>query len=70
MTVTQSANSFSFDGITYSLAAESDTPIKFSVEQDYEKTADSIIKFIDAYNELIGALQGKVSEKVYSKYTP
>lgn len=70
MTVTQPTNSFSFDGITYSLTAKSDTPVKFSVEQDYEKTADSIIKFIDAYNELVGALQGKVSEKVYSKYTP
>lgn len=70
MPVTQSTNSFSYDGITYNLTAESDTPIKFSVEQDYEKTVDSIVKFVDAYNELVEALQSKVSEKVYTKYTP
>ncbi|MGI6192248.1 MAG: flagellar filament capping protein FliD [Christensenellales bacterium] len=70
MTVTQSTNSFTFDGITYNLTAESDTPIKFRVDQDYEKTADNIVKFIDAYNELIDKLQGKLSEKVYRNYAP
>ncbi|MGI6151292.1 MAG: flagellar filament capping protein FliD [Christensenellales bacterium] len=68
--VTQSTNSFSFDGITYNLTAKTDTPIKFRVEQDYETTADNIIKFIDAYNELIDKLQGKVSEKVYRNFAP
>lgn len=68
--VTQSTNSFTFDGITYTLTAESDTPITFKVEQDYETTANNIIKFIDAYNELIDKLQTRLSEPRYRDYPP
>jgi len=70
MLVTQPTNTFSFDGITYTLADKSDTPIKFRVEQDYETTANNIIKFIDAYNEMIDKLQTKVTERRYYDYEP
>jgi len=68
--VTQSTNSFTYDGITYTLNEKSDTPIKFSVDADYQKTVDNIVEFVDAYNELVSSLQSKVSEKVYYKYDP
>jgi flagellar hook-associated protein 2 len=70
--VTQSANSFTYDGITYTLnnTSPADTPIKFSVSQDYQSTVDSIASFIDAYNQLVDSLQSKLSEKVYSSYAP
>jgi len=74
--VTQDTNSFTYDGITYTLNGtyipdeQSPEPIKFSVVQDYQSTADSIVDFIDAYNELVDALQSKVSEEVYYSYAP
>ncbi len=74
--VTQSTNSFSYDGITYTLNSTYNTEkdptesISFSVTQDYQSTVDSIVSFIDAYNELIGALQSKSSEEVYYNYEP
>jgi len=41
--VTQASNTFSFDGITYTLTDTSDTAIKFSICQDYQGTVDSIV---------------------------
>ena len=74
--VTQSTNSFTYDGITYTLNdryipdEESPEPIKFSITQDYQSTADTIVEFVDAYNELVDALQTKVSEDVNYDYDP
>lgn len=68
--VTQSSNTFTFDGITYTLGNTSSTPIDFTVSEDYQATVDSITSFVDAYNELVGTLQGKLEEKVYYKYPP
>ena len=78
ITVTQPSNSFSYDGITYTLIDEytpdpedeSSTPIRFSISQDYQSTVDSIVAFVDAYNELVGALQSKVKEDIYYDYDP
>jgi flagellar hook-associated protein 2 len=68
--VTQSANTFSYDGITYTLTDTSDTPIEFSVCQDYQGTVDSIVSFVDAYNQLVDKLQSKVKENIYYDYPP
>lgn len=68
--VTQASNTFTFDGITYTLSAKSDTPISFTVSEDYQATVDSITSFVSAYNDLVGALQTKLQEKVYYKYPP
>jgi flagellar hook-associated protein 2 len=74
--VTQSTNTFTYDGITYTLnntfntSKDSSQSIAFSVNQDYQKTADSIKAFIDSYNELVDAIQSKVSEDVYYDYDP
>ena len=68
--VSQSTNTFSYDGITYTLTEETSTPIEFTVEQDYQGTVDKIKDFIDSYNELIDKLQTKSTEEVYYKYPP
>jgi len=68
--VEKSSNSFTIDGINYTLKAESATAINFDVERNVDATVDKIVGFIDAYNELITSLQGKLSEKVYSVYDP
>ncbi len=68
--VEKSSNSFTIDGITYTLKAESEDVIKFDVERDVDATVDKIVAFIDAYNELIVSLQGRLGEDVYSAYDP
>lgn len=68
--VVRASNNFTIDGITYSLKAQSDTEINFSVEQDVESTLNKIVSFIDSYNALISSMQDKVSEKTYRAYAP
>ncbi len=70
ITVKEAKNSFSYDGITYTLNDTSSTAIQFSVSQDYQSTVDSIVSLVDAYNELVGTLQSKVKEDVYYNYPP
>jgi len=68
--VVKSSNTFTIDGITYTLNDESNTAISFNVQQDVDSTLDKITSFIDAYNSLITKLQDKVEEKTYRTYTP
>lgn len=68
--VTKSSNTFTIDGITYTLKDESEEAISFTVEQDIESTVDKISTFVDAYNELVGTLQDMIDEDVYRDYDP
>jgi len=68
--VVRSSNTFTIDGITYSLNDESATPISFNVQRDIESAVNKITSFIDAYNSLITTLQNKIEEKVYRDYLP
>ena len=70
VTVIQSSNTFSFDGITYTLNDRSDTAIQFSIDQDYQSTVDSIVEFVDAYNQLVDTLQDKIEEDINYDYEP
>jgi len=70
MSVVQSSNTFSFDGITYTLNEETSTPIAFTIDQDYQSTVDKITDFVEAYNELIDKLQTKSTEDIYFDYPP
>lgn len=68
--VERSVNTFTIDGITYSLKNESAEPVSFSIDRDIEETIDKIKEFIDGYNELVGTLQSKIEEDVYRSYPP
>lgn len=68
--VTRSTNSFTIDGISYSLKYTSDTPISFNVEKDVDSIYDGVKTFIDSYNELVEKLQEKIDEPVYRSYQP
>jgi flagellar hook-associated protein 2 len=68
--VTNSSNTFTYDGITYTLKAESDAPITFTVSKDLDTTIGKIKSFIDEYNKLVEDLQNRIKEKVYRSYTP
>ena len=70
ISVTQSNNTFSYDGVTYTLNDTTDTEMQFSISQDYQPTVDSIVSFIGSYNELVEKLQGAVEEDIYYDYDP
>ncbi len=74
--VVKSSNTFTIDGITYTLndkyipADENDKGISFMVTKNVDAVVDKISKFVDSYNELIGKIQDMVGEEVYRTYAP
>jgi len=68
--VVRPSNTFTIDGITYTLNDESATPISFNVQRDVESAVNKISAFIDAYNSLVTTLQNKLNEKVYRSFDP
>ena len=70
--VVRSSNTFTIDGITYTLKNEAPNtqPISFTVNKNLDATIDKISAFVDSYNELIGKLQDMIGEKVYRDYHP
>ena len=68
--VERESNSFTIDGITYSLKDVSTSAISFSVEQDIDATVDKVKAFVTAYNELVDKLQTKLNEQVKFGYDP
>ncbi len=68
--VERASNSFTIDGITYSLKDTSLTSIGFSIERDIEAAVDKITAFVDAYNTLIKELQAKLDEQTHKGFDP
>ena len=68
--VVRDSNTFTIDGITYSLKNTSAASVSFNVARDIDKTVDLISDFVDSYNTLIGGLQSKIDEDVYRSYPP
>jgi flagellar hook-associated protein 2 len=70
VSVTQSSNKFTYDGITYNLKDTSSSAVKFSVSQDIDTPVQKIEDFVDAYNDLVDSLQSKIGEDYSSDYPP
>ena len=67
-TVTKSGNSFSIDGVNYTLTKEGINNV--TVVGNSQKTYDKIKGFIDKYNELVSKVSEKTDEKKQYKYLP
>jgi len=70
VTVKKSSNTFTIDGLTYTLKSTTSDAADFTVERDTDATYQKISDFVDAYNTLIADLQSKVDEEVYKDYEP
>ncbi len=70
--VERNSNSFSIDGIQYTLKKQMDpgSDIKFNVERDIEPTFQKIKSFIEGYNQLIADLQTAYEQKPNRDYAP
>lgn len=67
-TITKPGNTFSIDGVNYTLTKEGINNI--SVTGNSQKTYDKIKGFIDKYNELVDKIGQKIDEKKQYKYLP
>lgn len=69
-TIIQSSNSFTVDGIQYTLNSKPTSAVTFDVAGNADDTFDKIKAFIDSYNELITDIGNKVEEKKQYTYLP
>lgn len=72
ISMTQSSNEFTLNGIVVSLNSEtpSGESSQIVVSADTDALVDNVQSFVDAYNEVLSLLNTKVDEATYSKYPP
>ncbi len=68
--VEKETNTFSIDGISYTLKNKTDSAVSFNVERDVDATVNKIKTFVSNYNTLIAALQSKLDEETHRAYPP
>jgi len=66
--VIKSGNSFSIDGVNYTLTKKGITNI--TIDSNSQKTYDKILGFIDKYNQLVEKVSQKTDEQKQYKYLP
>ena len=68
--VTRSSNTFTSNGVTYTLLKESATEQTVSLKPDVDAVYNNIKSFIDKYNNVIETINNKLSEKYDRDYQP
>lgn len=70
-TVVRSTNTFTIDGLSFTLNETSSTPITIDTVRDSESTMKVIKDFVDEYNKLIDSTYGKLNESAeYKEFPP
>jgi flagellar hook-associated protein 2 len=64
------SNTFTINGIEYTLKAVTATPVTVTSSTDIDGMIAKIEEFVNKYNELIGSLNDKIREKRYRDYPP
>ena len=64
------SNTFSINGVTFTLKKTTDTPVTINVNNDNDKLYENIKSFVDKYNELVEKIEKKLSEPKYKNYLP
>ena len=70
VTLTRGSNTFTQDGVTYTLNKVSTEEADISITQDTDAIYEVISNFVDAYNTLLETINGKLSEDYDSDYAP
>lgn len=72
LTINPVGNSFTFDGIKFDLKANVtvDQPVTVETRKDTQAIFENLKTFVEKYNELIGDLNSKLTEKRYRDYPP
>lgn len=64
------SNTFSINGVTFTLKKTTDTPVTINVNNDNDALFENIKNFVDKYNELVEKIEKKLSEPKYKNYLP
>lgn len=70
VSLTRSSNTFTQDGVTYTLNSTSTTAASVGITQDVDAIYDVINNFVTDYNTLIASVNSKTSEEYDSDYQP
>ncbi|PLR73721.1 flagellar hook-associated protein 2 [Bacillus sp. UMB0728] len=66
----RSSNTFQINGVEFSLKKENTGKVTFSSSPDVDAIMDTIVKFVDKYNEVIEEINDKTDEKRYRDFQP
>ncbi|PID21872.1 flagellar cap protein FliD [Sporosarcina sp. P3] len=66
----RSSNSFEVNGFQVNLKQTTTDPVTFSSSTDTEKVLDSVVEFVNDYNEMIEKLNSKIKEKQFKSFHP
>lgn len=69
-TLYQSSNSFTLDGVTYTLNEKPSAEVVFTLVTNSSSSYEKIKGFIDKYNEIIDKISSKLVEKKQYAYAP
>ncbi|MTH53708.1 flagellar hook-associated protein 2 [Bacillus mangrovi] len=67
----QPSNTFTINGVEYNAKQKTNgIPVNISSSTDVDSIVESVVKFVDKYNEIIGKVNGEISEDRYRSYQP
>ncbi|MCG1021589.1 flagellar hook-associated protein 2 [Sutcliffiella horikoshii] len=66
----RNSNSFTLNGVTFTLNGDMEGESVISIKNDTDKTFQAIKDYITKYNELIGKINGKLGEPLHRDYKP
>ncbi|WP_342537070.1 flagellar hook-associated protein 2 [Sporosarcina sp. FSL K6-3508] len=66
----RASNTFQINGFEVTLKQTTTSQITFSSSADSDKIVDSVVQFVNDYNELIEKLNSKIREKNYRDFPP
>ncbi|PIC65890.1 flagellar cap protein FliD [Sporosarcina sp. P16a] len=67
---TRSSNTFTINGFEVSLKQTTTSPVTFNSTTDTDKIFDSVVEFVNDYNEMIEKLNSKIKEKQFKSFHP
>ncbi|WLR50557.1 flagellar hook-associated protein 2 [Bacillus tianshenii] len=70
LTTTRKSNNFTINDVTIDLKSKFTDPVNISSKTDTEGIFDTIKSFVDKYNEMIGKVNGKLTEENYRSFKP
>lgn len=66
----QTSNTFTIAGIEYTIKNVTTSPVTISTSTDVDAILDTIVKFVNKYNEVIEKINGKLTEERFRNFPP
>jgi flagellar hook-associated protein 2 len=70
LSTTRPSNNFQINGFEYTLKSKTTSDATISSSTDIDAIFNTIVKFVDKYNEVIGKINGELKEERYRDYQP